>query len=594
MTWKVGARETERSHGLALRLGVSPVTAHLLVQRGFDDPDAARDFLAPTLAGLHEPDGLPDIDRAAERLARAVAGKEPVLLFGDYDVDGTTGSVVLHEVLTALGGDVRVHIPDRHEGYGLSCERLERAKAEGVAVVVTIDNGIAAVAEAARCRELGMDLVVADHHTIGPTLPAAHALVHPRLEGSRYPNPHLCGAGVAFKVAWATAKRACGGKTTKPLQEVLLRCLAYVALGTVADVVPLVGENRILVRWGLRALRAAGVGPRALLEVAAVEGELDATTVAFRVAPRLNAAGRMGVARRSFELLTTRDAARAKALATELDQENERRKALQERVAKEAEAQVEAVYGPRPLKRPGIVVWHDTWPHGIVGIVAARLAERFGRPALCVGVEGEVAKGSGRTSGGVDLLRALEAAQASTGGLTRFGGHAAAVGFTSPAAALERVRDAFDRGVAASLGLPADTPPHEVAARLEGYEVVADAEVRLDEVSRQLVDELSRMAPFGEGNEEPLFTARRVTLVGEPKLMGKTGEHVSFLVKQGDRVFRTVAFGRKDVARLLEEKARARPGAATPLEVAFRPRLNHWNGGTKLELELEAIRVLEE
>jgi single-stranded-DNA-specific exonuclease len=609
MAWQVAERETERGRALAMHLGVTPVTAHLLIQRGHDDPAAARSFLEPTLAELVKPAGLPDIEAGAARVLRAITSKEKVLLFGDYDVDGTTGSVILHEVLTALGGDVEVHIPDRSEGYGLNAPRLERAIADGVKLVISIDTGVTAVAEADLLAARGVDFVVCDHHTLGATLPKAVAIIHPRLPSSTYANPNLCGAGVAFKLAWAVAELAGGGKMAAQVKQVVLRCVAFVALGTVADVVPLVGENRTLVRWGLRGLRGAGEGMRALLGAAGMQELLEwrggevpdrlqpsATDIGFRLAPRLNAAGRMGSARRAFQLLVTKDPVEAAKLAKELDEENGKRRALQDRVYREAVAQVLDVYGDpatpeAPLRRPGIVAWHEGWPHGIVGIVAAKLTERFKRPALVASVESpDKAKGSGRTCGDVDLLRALEPGKAH---LQRFGGHAAACGFTADPKELDGLRAAFDHGVVASLGLPVDTPLHEVAARLEGYEVVADAQLELGEVSRQLVDELDKLAPFGEGNAEPVFTARGVTLVGQPRPMGAKGEHVSVLLRQGSTTVRAVAFGREDLLRLLMERARPGPNGPAALDVAFRPKRNTWNGETKIELELEDLRLVE-
>ncbi len=596
--WKVSGRDPARERELVRRLGVSPVTAHLLAARGLDEVDAARAYLEPRLSELLPPDDLPDVDVGAARLARAVEAGEPVLLYGDYDVDGTTGAAVLWEVLSALGAKVEAHVPDRAEGYGLQRARLERAVAEGVRVVVSIDNGIAALEAAGYLAGAGVDLVIADHHEFGEALPPACARVHPRLPGSRYGNPHLCGAGVAFKLAWATAARLQGGKPDRRTQDLLLACLGLVALGTVADMVELVGENRVIVRYGLRALaHTASPGLQALLALAKVEGVPSATDVGFRIAPRLNAAGRMGSARRAFELLTTRDPARAQALARELERENDARRTLQARVTEEAVAQVRAVYGERP-QAAGLVVWGAGWPHGVVGIVAAKLTETFGRPALVVSTEGArpatgeggpgaEAKGSGRTRGKVDLLASLAPC---AGLLLRHGGHAAAVGLSVDPARLEDLRPAFDAGVRAQLGLGPDADPREVAARLDGYEVVADAEVGLDEVSRQLLDELERLAPFGIGNQEPLFAARAVTLAGEPRLLGDSGQHVAFFVRQGEQVLRTVAFSRPDLARELAAHARPGPAGPAPFSLAFRPRLNRWNGTTSVELELQAIR----
>ncbi|MCA8922898.1 MAG: single-stranded-DNA-specific exonuclease RecJ [Planctomycetes bacterium] len=585
----------EQAQQLARRLGLNPVTGRLLLHRGIDGAEDARAFLDPALSALHDPFLLPGIEAGVTRLLAAVEAKEPILLFGDYDVDGTTGAIVLQAVLRKLGGVVEAHIPDRSEGYGVNVPRMERAAAEGVKVVVTIDNGIAAVDEAARIRELGLDLIVVDHHTFSETLPVAHALIHPRLPDSAYPNPHLCGAGVAFKVGWALAARAGGGKVQAPLRELLLQLLSIAALGTIADVVQLVGENRAIVRYGLRALRAAPFpGVRALLELAKLEGVPSAMDVSFKIAPRLNAAGRMGSARRAFDLLVTDDPAEAQRLALELDEENKRRRDLQARVFKEACAAVEEAYG-EAAETPGIVVWGDDWPHGVVGIVAAKLCETYGRPTLCISVETKPdgtqhAKGSGRSVADVDLLAALEGAAEH---LTRYGGHAAAVGCSLEVEKLELLRAAFAAGVLRTLDVADDTPWPEVAARLEGYEVVADLEVRLDELDRQLLDELERLAPFGCGNDEPLFTVRGVRLVGEPRLMGKTGRHVAFMIRQGEQVLRTVAWSRPELWDELRERSRPGPHGPQVFDVAFRPRLNRFRGQAKVELELSAIRFAE-
>lgn len=576
-----------------MRLQVSPLTAHLLAQRGMQETESAQAFLEPNLRDLLPPAGLNDIDVAAARLKRAIDEGQRILLFGDYDVDGITGAAVLSTVIRALirkaGTDavVDAHIPDRTEGYGLNLPRMQRALEEGVSVVVSIDNGIAAMEEAAFLADAGIDLIVVDHHTMGPELPRACALVHPRV-GVPYANPNLCGAGVAFKVAWALIE-VCG--KTQPLRELLLRCLSLVALGTVADVVPLVGENRIIVRYGLRALSInPTAGLRALMDSAKVEGDVDAVGVAFRIAPRINAAGRMGRARRAFELLTAEDEGPARALASELEAENKRRRELQNRVAAEAEAQVREVYGAEQddqVKSAGIVVYGEDWPHGVVGIVASRLVEIFRRPVLIASIEEGKAKGSGRSLETVDLLASLEPHRAL---FQRMGGHAAALGFTIDIDKLPALREAFAQGVADQIGLPHEPELAELQAALAGYEVVTVGEVELDEVSRELMQELEQLSPFGAGNPEPIFAARDVFLAGEPKRMGKDGNHVSFLMRQGERVFRTVAWSRPELCDQLIQRAGPGPGGPRPFEVAFRPRLNHFRGRTKVELELEAIR----
>lgn len=607
--WSIPPRHSHAER-LARRLQVSPVTGHLLGQLGFLDAGDARTFLEPRLSELLPFQGLPGIEAAAARLDRAAAEGEKILLFGDYDVDGITGASVLWTVLSEFGAAVEVHIPDRSEGYGINRPRLERAAAEGVKVVVSIDNGIAAHAEAAYLADAGLDLIVVDHHTMSthedgsPKLPPACALVHPRLPGSSYENPHLCGAGVAFKVAWAlAARRGRAGRPTKPLRDVLLRCLSLVALGTVADVVPLVGENRVLVRFGLRALTVSPPpGLAELLRVARVEGEVDSVGVAFRLAPRLNAAGRMGQARRAFELLTATDPAEARRLADELDADNTARRELQRRVSEEAIAQVKEVYGPdsASISAAGIVVWSDDWPHGVIGIVASRLVEEFHRPVLIAEIQGDPAsdgnsdansdykaKGSGRSVEAVDLLASLEPHRPL---FKRMGGHAMALGFTIEPERLEELRAAFSQGVAEHLGLSEGATPAQIRAALAGYEVVTAGEVDLDEVTRELMAELEALSPFGAGNPEPVFVARDVFLAGEPRLMGQRGDHVSFRVRQGDRVLRTVAWKRPELWHELRERAGPGPGGPRPFSLAFRPKLNRFRGEVKVELELTAIK----
>ena len=584
-TWNIPDREAGNEE-LAQRLLVSPLTAHLLQRLGFDERNAAQAFLEPRLRELCPPEGLPQIELAVARLERAIAEQELILLFGDYDVDGITGAAVLSQILKALGARVETHIPDRSEGYGVNIPRLERAASEGVAVVITIDNGIAALDEARRCVELGLDLIVCDHHTMREELPVACALVHPRLPGSTYGNPHLCGAGVAFKLGWALAAHQGGGRPSPALRDLLLRCMSLVAMGTVADVVPLVGENRILVRFGLKALTVSPPpGLAELLKLGRVEGEVDATTVAFRIAPRINAAGRMGRAGRAFELLTTAEAREARALATELDRDNRRRREVQERVFDEAAAQVREAYG-EPVQAAGIVVWGQDWPHGVVGIVASRLVETFHRPVLIASVDGDQSKGSGRSLEGVDLLASLEPHRAL---FLRMGGHAAALGFTILSDGLPALRAAFSQGVAEQLGLESDADAGELQAALKAFELESVGEVRLGEITREFLAELERLAPYGAGNPEPVFVACGLVLAGEPRLLGDSGKHAAFQIKQDGLVMRTVAFNQPELFDLLRAKGRG-PGGARPFDLAFKPRLNRFRGQVSVELEYVGIR----
>lgn len=650
-TWVYPDRDPERARELARATRVSPLLAELLIRRGIGTADEVKAFLDPALTQLHDPSLLPDMDRAVDRLEVAIAERHPVLLYSDYDVDGTTGAAILHEILSRLGAVVSVHVPDRiKDGYGLKVDRLRRARDEGVRVVVSIDNGVAALDEAKFCREVGLDLIVTDHHTLKHELPQAVAVVHPRVPGSRYPNPHICGAGVAFKLAWAiaqriSARRSGGGTTIAPgkilpeLRERLLCGLGLVALGTIADVVALKGENRAFVRHGLKVL-ALGPTPglRALLGVCD-SGEkkkddsrpIDSTFVAFQVAPRLNAAGRMGDAGRAFRLLTAANDVEAHALAAELDRENERRRGVQKDTVAAARAEVERLYGasdraledstaaPTPAPesvRPeadGIVVAGEEWPLGVVGIVAAKLVEDLHRPVLCLTVMGDVAKGSGRSVPEVDVLRCLERCREY---LETFGGHAAACGLSVKRDRLEAFRRAFSAAVleeraaartapvvpaaAPSVpeGAPASSPDGEAAhaagarpsqAKNVGPRLEIDLEVALRDVSPSLLTELDLLEPFGQGNRPPLLAVRDLELAGEPRPMGRDGDHCAFFVRQGDSVLRTVAFGRRDLLEALRARAldRTRPGR---FDLAFRPKINRWNGTTSVELECEELR----
>jgi len=582
---------------IAREARISRLLARLLCHRGVRDPVAARAFLDPALTHLHDPMLLPDMDKAVERLARAIEDRDPILLYSDYDVDGNTGAAVLYDVLGRLGGSVSVHVPDRvKDGYGLKVDRLKKAHEEGVKVVVSIDSGVTAIAEARFCREAGIDLIVTDHHNMKAELPQALAVVHPRVPGSRYPNPHICGAGVAFKLAWAVAQErgvrtSTGQKRPTPeMRERLLAALGLVALGTVADVVSLEGENRAIVRYGLRALELGPTaGIRALVGSAETDRTtLDATHIAFQLAPRLNAAGRMGDASRAFKLLTAQTDAEAHLLAAELDRENSRRRGIQKETTDSARLECERVYGD--ASPPALVVAGEGWPLGVVGIVAAKLVEDYRRPVLCLTIDGDVAKGSGRSVPGFDLVRALDRCKEH---LETYGGHAAACGLVIRRERIEAFRDAWTRAARAESGAEGqDGSPGE--ARLE-----VDVEVDLRDVTQELLHELALLEPHGQGNRAPIFGARRVTLAGEPRPMGRGGDHCSFFVRQAraatgvapgafEPVLRVVAFGKPELLDRLRSRAivgKDRP----PFDLAFRPRLNRWNGTVSVELELEEI-----
>jgi len=560
---------------LAGRLGVPPLVARLLWQRDLRTVEAARTFLSPRLADLEPPSALPDMERASERIALAARRGERIGVFGDYDVDGMTGTALLVRFLHIAGADVTWAIPDRDaDGYGLNPGAVEALAADGVRVLVTVDNGIGAHEAVARARALGVDVVVTDHHLPGPTLPEAYAVVDPHRADASGVGRGLCGCALAFKTAWAVAERLRGvaqggaGSQAARFKEFLRDAVGLVALATVSDVVPLRDENRILVSAGLAALRASlHPGVRALLECSRV-GALPLTTqdVAFRIAPRLNAAGRMSRPHVVIDLLTATDLETARRLARELHEANGARRRVEQQVLQEAAAQAESLLAGDP--RQSLVVHGDGWHRGVIGIVAARLVDRHNLPTVVIGFDGEGGRGSCRTPQAVDLHRALASCD---GHLNRYGGHAAAAGLDIHRENVEPFSAAFEEAVRAqTLG---EAPERTIEI---------DAEASPDELTLDTVEALLRLEPFGEANPEPRFVVRGAQVAGRARLMGQNDAHLSFAVKQGHGAVRVVGFGMADCFDLTT--------ARRPLDLVVTPMLNEWKGTRTAELKLLDVR----
>ncbi|HEY7330273.1 MAG TPA: single-stranded-DNA-specific exonuclease RecJ [Gemmataceae bacterium] len=567
---------------LSGELGVGPIVAQLLLNRGLDDAAQARRFLEASLNGLHSPDLLPGVSEAAERILAAVRAGRRLCVYGDYDVDGATGSAILLSGLKLLGATVDLYVPHRlEEGYGLNAEALRQIAASGVDMVVTVDCGIASLEEAAEARRLGLELIVTDHHQYKETLPDAAVLVHPRLPGTNYPFGHLSGAAVAFKLAWALAQRACGStKVTPRFRDYLLDSVALAALGVVADVVPLHDENRILVRHGLHRLRQTTLpGLQALYTAAGltVDAPLRAADIGYKLAPRLNAAGRLGCARLVVELLTTPRPEQATQLARYLEEQNTQRQTLERRIVQEArkliEEQVRGEDAALVLARAG---WHA----GIIGIVAGRLSELYGRPALMIALPPEdttqsvpeeggrharVGVGSGRSIAGFSLHEALKACDDL---LLSHGGHAAAAGFRI----LPENIDTFRARLCdyTTTHFPDGPPPPTL---------VLDAEVPLSMLTIGLLADLDRLEPYGAENRRPLFLAGGLQVQGEPRKVGAGERHLSFRVTQQGTTLKAIAWS---MAERIEELMSA--GGACCL--AFTPKLNEWQGRRSVDLEV--------
>ena len=568
--WRVAAHEESLVRELSGRLRISPLLAQVILARGCSTQDAANAYLSKRLMDLHDPEKLPGVSQAADRIVAAVQAGRRITVYGDYDVDGVTSTSLLWHCLQLLGAKVDYYIPSRmEEGYGLNCEALRQLHAEDPGrLVITVDCGITSVNEAALARQLGLELIITDHHQFADALPEATILVHPRLPGD-YPFGDLCGVGVAFKLAWAICARLGDGKKASPrMREFLLSAIGLAAIGTIADVVPLVGENRVIVHFGLASLiDRSNPGLKALMRVAQLTDQpsLQAEDIAFGIAPRINAAGRLGQARLAVELLTTGDAERAAALAVYLNGLNEDRRKVERQMLKQAKDLVAA--RPEWLDQRALVLAHEEWHPGVIGIVASRVAEHFQRPAIIISIHGVngLAQGSGRSFAGFNLHEGLTACRHLLEG---FGGHHAAAGLKIQPAGIDGFRIAFSQFVA---------DHHQV--RPGECELAVDAEARLADLTLRSIADLERLGPFGAHNPRPVFVASNVELASPPKKMGPGERHLSIRVRQFGRIVRGTAFGKADWA---DEMAQV-PG---PISICFQPKINRYQGREQIEFQL--------
>jgi single-stranded-DNA-specific exonuclease len=554
--WTIRPCPHRQASDLAEELGLSEITASVLVRRGYGDPDEARAFLAGEQP-LHDPFLLGNMAEAVARIRAAIAAGKRICVHGDYDVDGICATVLALRILRELGAEVEWHLPSRFdEGYGVSGGTLERLAEEGCGLVLTVDCGITAVDEVRRARELGLDVIVTDHHRPGDELPDCPiAATRP----SDYPFPDLCGTGVVYKL---------GQALLGPDSEVLRRHLDLVALATIADVVPLVGENRSLVIAGLRTLaRTQKPGLRALLKAAHVDpAAVDAGKVGFRLGPRINAAGRLGHPRAALELLLTEDADEARRLADRLEELNRDRQAVEERIVRAAIAQVEE-WPEAKRRRPAYVVWGEDWHEGVIGIVASRLVERYHRPVVLIAGGEGLWKGSGRSIPSFDLHGALGACSQF---LERFGGHRAAAGLSIDPASLEPFADAFAEQ-AEGLLAPDDLLPTTVVDAV----LPRGAKLTLD-----LCEELRQLAPFGLANPDVTLLAPGCEL-GELATVGD-GKHLRFRVQRDGRdAGGAIAFGQGTKLDRFRRVGR--------YDVAFRLQENHWNGTVSPQLVVRRV-----
>jgi single-stranded-DNA-specific exonuclease len=559
--WEIHPRtQPDAALRLARELGAPAAIGQVLLNRGVVDLAEARRFLDPSLDHLHDPMRLAGMRPAVERIREAIARRQRILVHGDYDVDGVTATYVMVTLLRGLGAEVGHHIPHRtKEGYGLSSGSVDAAARAGFGLIVTVDCGITAGEQVMHARSLGIDMVITDHHEPGPILPDASAVVNPRQPGCSYPFKSLSGVGVAFKLAQALAEDHGGRARVEGFLDV-------VALGTIADAVPLSDENRVLARAGLERLaRTDNLGLRALIEVAGLDGRrIGAGQVAFQLAPRMNAAGRMGSAEQALRLLMSRDPDEARACAVSLDEDNTRRRELDETVEREAAERVEHELGWPECS--SIVLWSERWHPGVLGIVASRMVERFQRPALLLSVQGEWARGSGRSVAGLDLTRVLAECDDL---LHAYGGHAYAAGLTVAPARLAELRQRIESLVKERLDLESCVP-----------RVTIDADVPFAACDLDLIEWLDRLPPHGLDNPEPTFRTEPARVESLTRV--GNGKHLRLWLRDATGVAEAIGFG------MGERSPEWTAGGACA--VAYVPQRNEWMGETRVQLKVKGLR----
>ena len=566
--WDLLGGDEAATTALAESLGIAPIVARLLCQRGFSDPEIAGRFLNPSLEHLHDPMLLADMGRAVERILAAIARKERIAIHGDYDVDGSTSTVILRRALEMLGADVVHFIPERlKDGYGLQPAAIERLHAEGVQLIISVDCGIRGADAARRAQEIGVDLIITDHHEPDAELPQALAVINPKRHDCSYPDKYLAGVGVALKLVQALCRRT-------DRETWLPGFIKVAAIGTLADVVPLVGENRVIAKLGLDLLTKGPhkVGLRALLDVSGLSGKtVDSYHIGFMVAPRVNAAGRMSTPDIATRLLLAADetmAEEARQLALQLDGENVRRQEEEAEILAAAKKIVQT--DPDVGARSVLVVGGEGWHRGVIGIVASKLVDAFHRPAIVLSVDGDAAHGSCRSIPRFDMLAALERCAPL---FLRFGGHKQAAGLAMEAGRIKELRLAINAVADETLG------PEDLMPRLR-----IDGDLTFRGITGGVAAGVAALAPFGAGNPRPVFAARGVEIIDGPRKLKE--RHLKMALKQGGRIFRAIAWRAAERHDFLAEHK-------TALDVAFSLDQNQYNGETYVELTLADVRSSE-
>ncbi len=560
--WTIKKHNHDDVKRLARSMQVSPLVAALLISRGYETQESAHKFLNPTIADLHEPFLLKDMEKAVARILKAIDVGEKILVWGDYDVDGTTGTVVLRKVLEILGAKSAFHIPHRFtEGYGVNIPALEKAKESGFTLVISVDCGIRGFESIEWAKENKIDFIVTDHHLPDDSTgnPNAYAVVNPNQADDQYPDKNLAGVGVAFKLAHALLRE-------KGKENLVKGFLKMVAIGTIADVMNLTGENRAIVSLGLKDLpKAHNYGLKALMEAADCTGEMSSYDIGFRIAPRINAAGRMDAARHVVELFETTDFDEARGLAEMLNSRNRERQKVQQEITQLAFLETKEI-----TQKNFVVVAGENWHRGVIGLAASRIAEKLYRPTIVLSIEDGYAHGSARSIAGYHLLKGLDSCKEL---FEQYGGHAAAAGMKIKRENIEQLQEKLNEHATANLS-ELDLIP----------ELKIDAIVSSKTLTLDLINELKPFEPFGMGNPKPKFVTKDLVLTGEPFVMKE--KHLKLkLADSSGKQFEAVWWDGADKSKGQTLKPRTR------IELAYTPEANYWNGNTRLQLVVEDLRA---
>ncbi|MBI3599760.1 MAG: single-stranded-DNA-specific exonuclease RecJ [Nitrospinae bacterium] len=570
--WNFIKEDREIQESFSKGLSISAITAQLLINRGIDDMAHAGNFINSSLNNFHNPYQMKDMDKAVNRIIHAINTKEKIFIYGDYDVDGITATSLLILFLREMAVEASYYIPKRtEEGYGLNLNAVKKIKEQGGSLIITVDCGITAIEETKAANEMGIDMIITDHHQLSDKKPPAFAIIHPGQEDCRYPFKSLTGVGIVFKLIKSLRRTFKDMGVSQDRLPNLKKHLDLVSLGTIADIAPLLGENHIIAKYGLREItRTEKAGLKALKAVTGInEREVTVTDVGFLLCPRINAAGRLGDADSAVRLLTTRDVNEALEIARYLNSENKKRQVIQDDILKEVRKQISEQCSVE--KDRAIVLSSPNWHQGVIGIVASKVVEEYYKPTILISVDGEYGKGSAR---GIPSFHLYEGLRRCGDLLVDFGGHKYAAGLTIKKDMIDEFRDYFQK-VTAEVLKDEDCIP----------QIDIDMTVELSDMDYMLIEEIERIGPFGTSNPPPLFCSKGVKVIGEPVSIGKNNAHLKMDVEDGAEVMEVIGF---NVSHLLKE---IDDGGI--YDIAYTPMINNWGNNRKLQLKLKDIRAAE-